>query len=440
VLCAAASSCDPIPFWDAAEHLYGRFEADPKVFVQFIARLCGVDPSSMLSRFWPEIDSGALLTFFQEHGSPVSTALAVEALVAVLECTETHAQFYLTRLAELGHVDISAESVTPRALRKEPAIVHILAGLPDGAGWQEIARLVNAASICNKEISLKRPDPVLNTSGWIYQNGRGHYRHTLYLSISESDADHILLSVSRFLESHDGSSANLYGDYYVNVAPDYGYYDIRHVIRTRGQDAGIFFDGKSAVDSIALNKDAPRRSQIDVVQAYVEEQGAATASDAASVIRSHDASHALLYLTELCDRGSVVRQQRGTFVPVESAFAGIDIPQALELLSSAITLSGKRYHDEWVAARLSVLMGCGITPNMLRGLILKHGAELNIQIDGALIANGAPGFSSVAGLVRSADKGLSGSALVSWVASHVEASPEKIMEAIHHTGAGIDAG
>jgi hypothetical protein len=328
---AAAMTCmGPIEFWGSAEALRSRFPDGGKTALRALGILSGLGRAALEHRFWPAIKRSSLNQFFVTTPYPAMTADAELALATQFECSVEFARFYIKRMASEGYVRFQGESIIPQHTTRPVGVAHVLAGMPDGGSWQEIALAVNSAGILKADLHLDRPEVVLGTSPDIYLCDRGSYRHVRFLDLTSDVVAGALTSLRKFLIDQALESVCLQADYYRSELPDLDYYELRHIVRTYGEEAGVYFDGTSQADSVSLTKEAEPTTQREAVLRYVQSSGAAAVREVAEILRSGSEGHAKLYLRELRDSGKLVKLEDRRYGPAEVgrgvAKSGVDSP------------------------------------------------------------------------------------------------------------------
>ena len=315
---AAAMTCmGPIEFWRSGEALRSRFPDGEKTALRALGILSGLGRAALEQRFWPAIERSSLNQFFVTTPYPAMTADAELALATQFECSEEYARFYMKRMASEGYVRFQGESIIPQHTTRPVGVAHVLAGMPDGGSWQEIALAVNSAGILKADLHLDRPEVVLGTSPDIYLCDRGSYRHVRFLDLTSDVVAGALTSLRKFLLDQALESVCLQADYYRSELPDIDYYELRYIVRTHGEEAGVYFDGTSQADSVSLTKEAESTTQREAVLRYVQSRGAAAVREVAEILRSGSEGHAQLYLRELRDSGKLVKLEDRRYGPAE---------------------------------------------------------------------------------------------------------------------------
>ena len=218
-------------------------------------------------------------------------------------------------------------AVQPRGLYKGAAIAHVLAGEPHGLPFRDVARSASARNLANAQLSTERLDGGFEGNPWVHLYGKGCYRHNRFLSFDLEDVPTIANAVRLHLEGVDGGSQNLqsmHGNFESQHNLDY--YDLRYALSEFGAGHGLFFTGKSGVDTVSLNggERGILRHQA-VLTILTEADEAMTAPEIANRMQNKSLGLVLLNLARLKSEGKVVRVDRQMYTTTEQAFKDSDI-------------------------------------------------------------------------------------------------------------------
>jgi hypothetical protein len=311
----------------AMEDLSGCFDKE-KNFYRFLSYICGDKNISNIVR--PEIQSDMLNLFFAEHGEPCSIYQAREYIQTNSSVNDSNADNVLNYLSELRKIEIKDESVYPKYLKKNEAAACILSKHPQGLPWLDVAKIVNSRGISRTDLNQSRPDnQALFDSDFVYLAGKGVYRHTKYMNLSEIDIDSIFESLLVFFDETNRDVFHLNEVCRKSIfLQDKDYYAIRYIVKMYGEDYGFYFDGKSQADSVGLEKGFKNITQKDVIlQALNNNKKPMTKPEIAALLKSNSIGHASYYLDEMMSDERIVQVDRMLYTTPEIAYKEIDLPR-----------------------------------------------------------------------------------------------------------------
>lgn len=310
----------------AMEDLSGCFDKE-KNFYKFISYICGDKNISNIIR--PEIQTDMLNLFFAEHGEPCSIYQAKEYIQTSSSVNDSNADNVLNYLSELRKIEIKDENVHPKYLKKNEAAACILSKHPQGLPWLDVAKIVNSRGISRTDLNQSRPDnQALFDSDFVYLAGKGVYKHTKYMNLSEINIDSVFESLLDFFDETNRNVFHLNEVCRKSVfLQDKDYYAIRYIVKLYGEDYGFYFDGKSQADSVGLEKDFKNITQKDVIlQAMSVNKKPMTKPEIAALLKSNSIGHAGYYLDVMMGDEQIVQVDRMLYTTPEIAYKEIDLP------------------------------------------------------------------------------------------------------------------
>ncbi|WP_413698550.1 ATP-binding protein [Psychromonas sp. KJ10-10] len=207
------------------------------------------------------------------------------------------------------------------------------------------------------QIDLKTVTVTRTDKEYLYQSGRGTYRHISYLNISEDTKQQTLDKVHSKLSEykHAGrDSVNLHADIFKPVGFSDEYFTVRHIVRAFGEPFGIYFNGKSGADTVSLDSEFSLASQKTVlVDLFKASLKPLSKKDVASKIRSQSLGHASFYLDKLLTEGNIVRIDEVHYSHIDNAFVGVDIEGILKLAFSFIDRETRIIEGEKIQSYLN---------------------------------------------------------------------------------------
>ena len=315
-----------------------------KLFYSFIESCCLIKKGSLIEITLPKVQRRLLEPFFCLNPSPVAHDVLVEELTSEFGYSRALAQATIRRLAELGSIKIIEMNVKPRNMGGREAIAHALTYQPEGLPWKDVVKIVNRQGYAKYKLAEDRVPHGFNDSDYIYLCNHGNYRNLMFLDLEPFDFESIMKHLLDYFESNDIETLNLY-DYFQqtsNERPPIEYFTLRHVVRTYGEEFGIYFNGRSGVDNVSINEVSERVTQWDVVvQALNQSKGAMTKPEIAERLRSKSLNHAGYYLNELMEKNKVVRIDNLMYSTPEKAFKDINLDEILSIIKKLMHSTNK---------------------------------------------------------------------------------------------------
>ncbi len=317
--------------------------------LRFLERSAGLEEYTLADETQLEIASlRPLAGLFASVPAPISVDKCLAALGGH-GLSEADAVRHLAALRASGRVTIVDGAVQPRQLERRMAFAHVLAGVPDGLFWQDLIRITNARRLCAAPISEARLSSA--RSPWFYLSNRGSYRHVRFLDLGQLDQEAVLTRVRDYLTDRSLASANLQSITHI-LFPDADYYAIRYLVSTLGEAAGLYFDGRSASDTVSLHAEVAR---VDIPatlkQLLADAPDALTVGELAERLRSKSLPLAKKALSLLRGDVSVVRVDEQLYTTVERAFRDFDWEGARAQLTALLAQDERPAEIGWLRER-----------------------------------------------------------------------------------------
>jgi len=326
------------------EYLSGCFDKE-KNFYRFLGYICGDKNINNIVR--PDIQTDMLNLFFAEHGEPCSIYQAKEYIQASSSLGDSNEDKVLDYLSELRKIEIKDKNVHPKYLKKNEAAACVLSMHPQGLPWLDVAKIVNSRAISRTNLNEDRPDnQALFDSDFVYLAGKGVYKHTKYMNLSEINIDSIFESLLVFFDETNREVFHLNEACRKSVfLQGKDYYAIRYIVKMYGEDYGFYFDGKSQADSVGLEKGFKNITQKDVIlQAMSANKKPVTKPEIATLLKSNSIAHAACYLDKMIGDEQIVQVDRMLYTTPEIAYKDIDLPRYIAEINE-ILLSENRPVD-----------------------------------------------------------------------------------------------
>ena len=337
------------------------FFGSNKNFYSFLEVCCGLNENEIKKVTTPNLNKTELEEFWAWNKSPASIEDLSWHLHENMNIELAVAENQISTWIQDGVLQLlEDDQIKPLTLSKVPGITNALLDFPNGDVWANIQTHANAKSISSAQFSEKRLEPNLMRAvdkEYVYQSGRGTYRHLKYLNICEEDKHRILSVVLSKLNEykHAGrESVNLSVDIYQRANLSDDYYLVRHIVRAYGESEGIFFNGKSGADTVSLVANFSLASQKSVlVELFEHSLAPLSKKEVASKIRSQSLGHAAFYLDKLLTEGLIVRVDETHYSHINNAFTEIDIEKTLELACSFIDSETRIIEGEKIQSYLN---------------------------------------------------------------------------------------
>ncbi len=384
--------------------LQGAF-CNEKALLCFFAWMAGFSFEELLQQVQPAVRGDLLDDFFCNHAFPASRAAVVSALKAELGgSTDDEADVYLTGLEQVGGVRFEGSHVVPVRRSKEVAVLHLLAGCPEGMDWKDLARKVNESGVCRSAFVMGRSDNILSTSVSVFLSASRTYSHIRFLEVDREKALKIVAEVKGVLEQSRHTSMALRVEYYnQQSSPMFGYYAIRQVVRAYGEACGVYFKGLSKADTVSLLPVAECVSQLEAVRRLF--QDAKEELEVAQVVgylaaRTEGLAH--FYISELIHSGEVVSLRRGRFLLRERAFADVDGAGISSAIRRVLADDPRMHHVSSVAGRVNSQTGNTFSVRFYHAFVQAFAKEQGWFVRGSLVAAGEIPVSGLKELIREA--------------------------------------
>ena len=331
-----------------------------KNFYAFLEVCCALKENEIRKVTSPNLNKAVFEEFWVWNKSPANVEDLSWYLHENMNIELAVAENQISIWVQEGILEKNDEEIKPLALSKVPGITNALLDFPNGGTWQSIQNHATEKNIISGDFYSDRPE---NSYGYaadkeyLYQSGRGTYRHISYLNISEDDKQQILNKVHSKLSEHKHSgrnSVNLHADIFKPVGFSDEYFTVRHIVRAFGEPFGIYFNGKSGADTVSLDSEFSLASQktvlIDLFKASLQPL---SKKDVASKIRSQSLGHASFYLDKLLTDGDIVRIDETHYAHIDNAFINVDIEGTLSLAIDYIDRETRIIEGEKVQSHLN---------------------------------------------------------------------------------------
>ena len=320
-------------------HLRSCFETN-HLFYTFLEILCLEKKDSILNIQEPIVKPKLLDLYFTENSSPVSHEEVITELTSNFGYNKALAASIIRILENKSRLKITNEDIFPINLGQKEAVAHALLAHPNGLPWKDVTRIVNKAGYCKVRISEERfLNNVFADSDFVYQCDRGAYKHIKYLDIANIDIPHIVNEIIEYFKANKQKSIHL-NDFYHQAGKytrSVDYYDVRHIVRDFGSEYGLYFNGKSGVDSIGLTPNFVRVTQSKlIVELMKKSKDGLTRAEIANRLRSKSLAHAAFYLDKMLKAGEVVRVDYMIYTTPEKAFKNVDTDTILGLMEDIL--------------------------------------------------------------------------------------------------------
>lgn len=315
---------------EAMPALSALFER-PALFYDFLDACCDNNKGTLGALFLapPKLGRlrGFLDVFFRENISPTDESFLREALEMESGLTNVQASQKIEDLIDEGRLVRLSGGLAPRRLSGKAAVAHVLLSFPAGLPWLDIARIANAHKLTANPLPESRLTGAMHECESAYFSASGCYRHLRYFEF-DADVPAVLERIRETIARGGHSSANLAVLHSQLALSRCGYYELRHVVMTMGEQHDLYFDGRSNVDTVSIVPDGERVGlRAAVLRRLRDSEHPLTAFEIAAVFRSRSLPMAQLILGDLVQAGAVVRADRLLYTTPEKAFASVRVEE-----------------------------------------------------------------------------------------------------------------
>jgi hypothetical protein len=310
--------------------------------------------------------------------------------------TEQQTDNSLTQMIDNQEISFDSETqqIMPHFLSRKVSIAQAALFFPDGDHYSELAGHINENRLCgNKDVSTVRPDNALavaHDSGYIYQSGRGLYRHICFLSISDETVKDILIQVIQRLENsaqNGVDSLNLKVDIHAKLNMRCEYYQVRYIVKEYGHMQGIFFKGKSHADTVSLQSNFNLQTQEhSILEAFTSDPSARTPEDIQRMIRSGSLNHAHLYINSLVQQGNLVRVAYNLYDIPQTTFKDAPIEAILTRTKNVLEQAKRPVDSEYLASDCNSYLHLDYTKQWYLSCLKYHEQQFPIYCYHSLIS------------------------------------------------------
>ncbi|WP_444997908.1 DNA phosphorothioation-dependent restriction protein DptH [Aliikangiella sp. IMCC44359] len=367
-------------------NLRKKFFAD-KQFYLFLELCCGLGENEIRRITSPEISRDIFNEFWISHKSPCSLEDLTWFLHENLNIEIAVAENQVLCWKSEGDLKFEEELVSPLKLPKVEAITNTLLEFPLGESWANIQKRAIEKKICTAVVSTERLEASLMTAcdrEYIYQNGRGSYRHLCYLDLNDQDIQYVLEVVKGKLQEYayeNRDSVNLAVDIYDQYKFALDYFEVRYVVRTYGETNGIFFKGKSNADTVSLNSNFNLASQKSVLaDLFKNSLLPLSKNKVANKIRSKSLGHAAFYIDKLLAEGIIVRVDEKHFAHVKNAFKKLDVERIMEQAKIFLQREHRIVEGESLQTFINRKLALELNKYLYLSLLRIHGEDVGLKL------------------------------------------------------------
>lgn len=315
--------------------------ATDKLFYAFIELCCQVEAGSISKIIFTKIRTEIINSLFCSTPSPVAQEIFINELMSNYGYDKASAIHGIKQLEKSLNIKVTEQGIYPIKLARAEAVAHVLASHPEGLPWKDIAKIVNAKGCSSTKMDEMRSTHGFNDFEYIYLCGKGSYRNLIFLDLKQFDIPAVMQHLIDYLKQKQMSVSHLH-DYYVQtkgLRSEIEYFTLRHLVREYGEGYGIYFEGKSNVDSVSLAPDSGHITQADVIIKVLNESKVAmTKQEIAERLKSKSIRHASFYLNNLRDEGRVVRIDKMVYTTPEKAFRNIDTASVMQVIREILNI------------------------------------------------------------------------------------------------------
>lgn len=350
-------------------------------FYEFIELCCEVNSGDISKIAHPKVNARLLDVYFANNASPIPLDTMISHLVSKFGYSTALARNTLRELSVLGRIIINENGIYPTKLGRREAVAHTLTDHINGLPWKDIARIVNKAGYCGKMLNeMRSVHDYLSDSDYIYLSDKGTYRHLKYLDLSKIDTQKQMDSLYSYFHKKSDHRFHL-NDYYTEMKdsiPPIEYYTLRYIVKAFGHEYGIFFYGKSSVDSVSLDPEAPHVTQYEVIiNTLKSSKKPLSKHEIALKIKSKSLNHAAFYLDKMIEKGDVVRIDYATYTTPGQAFDKVkELPQIISCINTIINSTDKIIEIDIFREKINIELNLSYSKYFYMALISHKSTDL----------------------------------------------------------------
>ncbi|WP_312125798.1 sigma factor-like helix-turn-helix DNA-binding protein [Pseudomonas sp.] len=345
---------------------------------------------------------GLLDDYFALHGTVIAQQTILDELRKRLGYDDQEAHRALLYLEAQDRVALIGGQVRPLRLKNHEAAAAILSEHPNGLPWLDIAQYANSRGISRSTFSEQIPGHGLRDSPLMYVSGKGVYRHIRFSDFETVDDAAIFEGLQDYFANIDGEVSHL-SEAHRNTPAlrQHDYYVVRYLVKMRGAAHGIFFNGKSQVDSISLNPEFDLYSQKKVILKVLQQaQAAMTANELAQLLKSRSLRHAKLYINELTLDNKLVQVDRMLYTTPDRAYENIDLDVMREVIYEILQCHDKPVDPSVIQAELNLRQGLAYTKSFYGSLARYFAQQQHWHRRQNLFGSQPVGFTSLTGAIE----------------------------------------
>ncbi|WP_162472925.1 hypothetical protein [Methylotuvimicrobium alcaliphilum] len=369
-----------------------------KLFYEFIEICCQVKSGSIREIMMPEISSKILNPIFCANPSPVAKEIIVNDLMSNYGYSKAAAIHGIKQLGKFDKIEISEQGISPKKLSRAEAVAHALTFHPAGLPWKDIARIVNIKGFSLTQMDETRSTHGFNDSEYIYLCAKGTFRNLIYLDIEQFDIPKIMQNLLDYMKLHEMNALHLHDYYYRSKGSrsEIEYFTLRHLVREYGEEYGLYFNGKSNVDSVSLNPDLKPITQADVIiKVLNESKTALTKQEIAERLRSKSINHAAFYINNLMEEGKIVRVDKMVYTTPEKAFKDLDIKAIMQVIKDIMGISDIIVEADVFREYVNMVLNLSYSKYIYAALVKTQIKELSWYRNGNLFSKTAIPYNSL---------------------------------------------
>lgn len=379
---------------DLLPSLFSLFDKE-KDFYEFLDLCCGKKIGTIKNVLSVgEQSREAINSLFCECESPISQDTLNDKLIEEYGYTRESAINEIRRLQSEGKIEITEDGIYPRKLGKKEAIAHVLTFFPDGLPWLDVARVINKKGF-SKTIFPERLVDQFHNNNNVYLCERGTFRHIKFIEFDMENKEKIILfmnMIRNYLTDNGINNVALrLDDFYSENHPDIDYYILRYLVREYGEDFGIFFYGRSGVDSISLksfNDEIRRISLVDRLVKILKESSTPMTKQQLALNLNKNTNHVAYLMDKLAENSEeikIVRVDSMRFTTPEKAFSNIDVERVINVIKKIVEESNI-VEAEVFKEKVNQEFNYSYDKNFYSSLIKKYLSELKWYRGGYLFS------------------------------------------------------
>jgi hypothetical protein len=208
-----------------------------------------------------EFDPRLLLDIFLRVPSPIKLEDFILEIMEIYGYVENIANSAVKFMKDNSFIKLDDNKIYPINLNSVEEAAHICLKHPNGIFWKDIYLIMNNSFTDNKSTFSNKimASYNINDNPSLWLSSKGVYKHINYLEFKK-DTSLILDNIVKIFEKNKIKAAkiveiyNIFMKLEIQSLRNITYWEFRAIIKYYGESKGIFYKGKSGIDTISISK------------------------------------------------------------------------------------------------------------------------------------------------------------------------------------------